>query len=227
MHSTDSMIEISGISFRPTGSEREVITDLTIVVGKSEICLVDVDESTGLWLIRLLAGHERPSRGGVHISGLEPWSLKGVDAKRLIRSIGIVSEDIPLLEDRNVRANIELPLEIDGSLDGASRHLIDTLLRSFSLSDRARAMPDELTPTETIRTALARALVREPLVLLLDQPTMLLTNEHVVDLAEILRGQALRGTCVLITNRDWRLANALPESQRVQLERSESAPLAL
>jgi len=155
--------------------------------------------------LNLVAGVDRPDEGEVTVCGR---SLAGagetdlVEARR--RCIGIVFQAFHLLPHLTVAENVALPLALDGRRDGAR---VDDLLHRVGLEHRRGHFPAELSGGEQQRTAVARALVHRPAVVLADEPTGSLDSASgaaVLQLMDELRRQ--EGSALLLATHDESLA---------------------
>lgn len=159
-------------------------------------------------LLRLIAGLVTPTRGSLTVGGLEP---------RVARSashLSFVFQDPTLLPWRTVRDNVRLPLELAGGPRAETRHLAEQVLATVGLSDFAGNYPNELSGGMRMRVSLARALVTEPELLLLDEPFAALddiTRQTLND--ELMRlWSARRWTGIFVTHN---IGEAVFLSQRV------------
>jgi len=112
-------------------------------------------------LLRLIAGLEQPRSGSIAMDGQQ---IGGPDPSRIL-----VFQDPTLYPWRTVRQNVALGLEARGLLRTQSGR-VDEVLRQVGLDGFDRAFPHQLSGGMAQRAALARALVNEPLVLLMDEP---------------------------------------------------------
>ncbi|MHA2295784.1 MAG: ABC transporter ATP-binding protein [Candidatus Hodarchaeales archaeon] len=141
-------------------------------------------------LINLLAGLDTPTEGIVKINGSDLSSMSDSSKCDMRRyEIGIVFQFFNLHPGLTVHENIELPLVIAGISKKERPEKIKRVLKLTSLENRQKHYPFELSGGEQQRTAIARALVMKPSVLLCDEPTGDLDSENgqkIIDLLHYL-----------------------------------------
>ncbi len=156
------MVTASGVGKTfPGGIEALSTIDLKIKRGQF-VSIVGPSGCGKSTLLRLIAGLEDHSTGQLLIDGYAP-----VEARRRQRGLAYVFQDATLLPWRTVRRNVALPLELHRQLDPAH---IDEVLDMVGLTDFATAMPAQLSGGMRMRVSIARALVTNPDLLLLDEP---------------------------------------------------------
>src|ERR1700693_3376854 len=123
-------------------------------------------------LLNLIAGLDRPTSGAVIVEGKNLAELSREDlARHRLHTVGMVFQSFNLIPSMTVIENVELPLrfaEVDrGQRDSLAREALDRV----GLGKRLDHRPTELSGGEQQRTALARALINRPKLLLTDEPT--------------------------------------------------------
>jgi putative ABC transport system ATP-binding protein len=131
------------------------------------VALVGPSGSGKTTLLNLLCGWERPDAGDILWQGRATEPMMD----RPWRDLAVVPQDLGLLEELPIRENVELPLRLAGLLTSGARPRVDALLSGFGLEQLADRNPEEVSLGEQQRTALARALVTSPRLLLADEPT--------------------------------------------------------
>lgn len=139
-------------------------TDLT-VNEKEFICVLGPTGCGKSTLLKVMGGIEKPSSGKIQFK--EETFLQGIPSSRL-RDFGFVFQQDNLLEWRTVEKNLKLPLEVFGVKNQENR--INEMLQIVGLLDYKDTFPHELSGGMRQRVGIARALVHDPQILLLDQP---------------------------------------------------------
>ncbi len=157
--------------------------------------------------LNLLAGVDRPDSGAVIVAGADLATAREAVLVRARRhSIGIVFQSFHLMPHLTVEENIALPLALDGGRDAA--RVLD-LIRRVGLEHRRDHFPAQLSGGEQQRTAVARALVHRPAVVLADEPTGALDSASgaaVLRLMDDLRRE--EGSALLLATHDEAIAAA-------------------
>lgn len=138
-------------------------------------------------LLNLMGTLDRPDAGEVRIKGRETTAL-GEAALAHMRNheIGFVFQLHHLMPQCTVLENVLIPALAQGRASEETRRHALTLLERVGLSERRDHRPGELSGGERQRTAVARALINKPVLLLADEPTGALNEEAAADLAELL-----------------------------------------
>lgn len=156
-------------------------------------------------LLHLVAGVDRADSGEVWVFGRElgaAGEAELVDLRR--RVVGVVFQGFHLMPNLSVEENVALPLALAGRRDPAR---IGALLARVGLHGRRRHVPAELSGGEQQRTAIARALVHAPRLLVADEPTGNLDSETGRGVLELLwELSAEEGTTLLLVTHDPELA---------------------
>ncbi len=121
-------------------------------------------------LLHLIGGLDRPDSGKVWIDGTDIYSRKDDKLAQFRRKkIGFIFQDFNLIPSLNVWENIVLPLGLDNRK--VKPREVEDILKKIGLQDKKDAMPSALSGGQKQRTAIARALVTRPAIILADEPT--------------------------------------------------------
>lgn len=138
-------------------------------------------------LLHILGGMDRPTKGSVSLDGVQLGSLNEEELTRLRRKkVGFVFQFFNLLPTLTVIENVALPLLLDGADEREGNRLAEDLLHRVGLTKRGSHYPAELSGGEMQRTALARALIANPKLVLADEPTGNLDSENGEQVMNIL-----------------------------------------
>jgi ABC-type lipoprotein export system ATPase subunit len=175
--------------------------DLTIDPG-TFVALVGPSGSGKSTLLHLAGGLDRPDAGRVFLVDRDLSDLSaGERAQLRRRQVGFVFQFFHLIPTLTVAENVELPLVLDGVRNTNGR--VGELLERVALSHRADHVPAELSGGEMQRTAIARALVARPRLLLADEPTGNLDSATGAEILDVLCQQvADEGTALLMVTHD-------------------------
>jgi putative ABC transport system ATP-binding protein len=160
-------------------------------------------------LLALLSGLLRVQQGGLEVAGtaLAGLSPRALDAWRGA-TLGVVPQRLHLSEALTVAENLALPALAAGQASDAGR--AEALMAALDIADLAKRRPHQLSVGQAQRVALARALMRQPRLLLADEPSASLDDEHTLHMLALLLDAAERERCTLvIASHDARVIEAL------------------
>ena len=123
----------------------------------------------------------------------------------LRRKVGMVFQDFELLKDRSVFDNIAIPLHVQGVGMKMVKEEVENVLERLGISDRRDHLPSQLSGGEQQIVSLARALVKDPLVILADEPTGNLDPAASLKVIKLLEEINRDGTAVLMATHNFSL----------------------
>ncbi len=179
-------------------------------------------------LLKLILGEERPTRGTVEIFGKKINQISHSDLQNIRQRIGVIFQDLRLVDDLNIRDNVNLSLELLDSKGrkniNQSKRILEDVLTALNLLKIADKKVRTLSGGERQKVAIARAIVRHPEILIADEPTAGLDRDQSLQIMDIIQKLNLRGTTVLIATHDremvrrFRHRSCLLKAGRVQAE---------
>ncbi len=154
-------------------------------------------------LLNLIAGLDRPTSGAVVVEGKNLAQLSREDlARHRLHTVGMVFQSFNLIPSMTVIENVELPLRF-AEVDRSQRDsLAREALQRVGLGKRLEHRPSELSGGEQQRTALARALINRPKLLLADEPTGNLDSRTGTEIMNMIRdfNESMGMTVVMVTH---------------------------
>jgi putative ABC transport system ATP-binding protein len=185
------------------------VRDVNLVIDDGEWLAVQGRTGHGKsTLLNLLGGLDRPTKGTIELDGTDLGTLHDSELARLrAQSIGFIFQTFNLIPTLSAAENVEAALIPLGLRQAARKHKIAAALDAVGLADRAAHLPSELSGGQQQRTAIARALVKEPTVVLADEPTGNLdedTRDGIIALLERLWRE--RGITLVLVTHDTSIA---------------------
>ncbi|GAH90336.1 unnamed protein product [marine sediment metagenome] len=141
--------------------------------------------------------------------------LKKKHIPRLRRKIGVIFQDFKLLQDRTLEENVAFALEVTDTTPRDLRKKMMEILTYLRLSHKKFSYPYQLSGGEQQKVAIARALVRDPYILLADEPTGNLDVKSSQEIIDILCDVNYKGTTVLMATHDLKLAKKVKKRMLV------------
>jgi len=204
----------------------DALAGVDLAIADGEFLAIQGSTGSGkTTLLQMLGALDRPSGGRVLYDGRDLGRLgEGGLAELRSHAFGFIFQSFNLIPTLTAQENVETALVPWGVAGDERRTRAHAALARVGLAERGRHLPSELSGGEQQRVGIARALVREPRVILGDEPTGNLderTRDDIVGLLESLwreRGQ----TIVLVTHDTWVASRA---SRRIWLDEGRLVPL--
>ncbi|HEX5182265.1 MAG TPA: ABC transporter ATP-binding protein [Allosphingosinicella sp.] len=208
--SAEPIIEYIGVGKSYDAGGPAAVADLDLAIGEGEfVTLLGPSGSGKTTTLMMLAGFEAPTRGEIRLRG-RPI----VDKPPYRRNIGLVFQNYALFPHMNVAENIAFPLKVRGVSGAAAAARVEEALAMVRLEGLGARRPNQLSGGQKQRAALARALVFEPDIVLMDEPLGALDRQLRERLQiEIKRIQRRLGLTVLYVTHDQ--SEALTLSDRI------------
>ena len=195
-----------------------ILTDISLTLERGEaIAIMGPSGSGKSTLLYILGALDAPSSGTVTIDGQDPFALgERQQAAFRNRSIGFVFQDHSLLPQCSVLENVLAPTLVAASDERSGKANDDQvrareLLSQVGLADRLDHRPGELSGGEKQRAAIARALIRDPLLVLCDEPTGNLDRASAETISALLLDlHTRRNTTLVVVTHSAALAERFP-----------------
>ena len=158
-------------------------------------------------ILRLLIGEERPTKGKILFNSIEVNKLKYDLLPDLRRKIGIIFQDFRLLSTRTAYENIAYAMEVSGKAQTEIDEVVPQVLDIVGLADKANNLPHEMSGGEKQRTAIARAMVNRPGLIIADEPTGNLDPSNSWEIIKILMRINELGTTIILATHNKDIIN--------------------
>jgi cell division transport system ATP-binding protein len=194
----ESLLQLDQVVYR-TPENRTVLDGLSFAVSRGELVALSGPGGAGkTTVLRLFAAYLKPTSGRVLVGGMDVSRLRRTLLPTLRRQLGIVEQDPSWIGELNVLDNIMLPVLLAGKGRGPARERARMTLERVGLRGCETLLPRMLSGGEQQRAALARAIVRRPSILLVDEPTAHLDASAATALGELLAQFCNGGVAILM-----------------------------
>ena len=189
------------------GSRRVIGIDrINLTVKAGQLVVIKGNSGSGKsTLLSLIAGLDRPTGGLLQVAGRALHETDTAGMTRFRRTVvGMVFQSFNLLPTLTVLENVALPALLAGAAPPSARQRARELLDWLSMGHRHDHFPGQLSGGEMQRTAIARALINEPEIILADEPTGNLDSRNAAAVIELLHdlNRVWRRTVIIATHSD-------------------------
>ena len=189
------MIEVANLTKRYAG--RTAVSNISFTVGRGEIVgLLGPNGAGKSTTMRILSCYLPASSGTVRVGGLDVFR----NSEEVRRRIGYMPENNPLHFEMRVREYLKFRARLKGLAYKQSRQRVDTVLEQCSLTDVGHRIIGQLSKGYRQRVGLADALVHEPELIILDEPTIGLDPNQIRAVRQLIKGLARKHTVLISTH---------------------------
>lgn len=186
------------------------LNGVDVAIGKGEFVYVVGPSGAGKsTFIKLMYREEKPSKGTIHIDGIDITKLKERHVPKLRRKVGVIFQDFKLLPKLTIYENIAFALEVIEEHPRVIRKRVMEVLDLVRLKHKARFLPNELSGGEQQRVAIARSIATGPSVIIADEPTGNLDPETAWGIMDIFEDINTNGTTVLMATHNREIVDTV------------------
>ena len=146
-----------------------------------------------------------PNSGKIIVNNMDISLFNDIDLAHYRRDIGMVFQDFKLMNDRTIFENIALPLQIIGSKKEIISEKVRDILIKVGLGHKSHAYPIELSGGEQQKICVARALIKNPKIVVADEPTGNLDPSSSDDIIDLLEAESKLGTTIIMATHNYPL----------------------
>ena len=186
------------------------LQDVSVEIPKGQFVFLTGHSGSGKsTTLRLLHMAETPTMGELRVSGFSSERTTRREIWKFRRRVGIVFQDFRLLPGRTALENVAFALEVTGTPKRLMEPAVERALALVGLTEQAKQRPDQLSGGEQQRTAIARAMVHDPRLIIADEPTGNLDPLISWEIIQLLLRINEMGTTVLMATHDAEVVTAL------------------
>jgi cell division transport system ATP-binding protein len=204
------MIEINKVSMLYQGGKIHALEEMSLQLKAGEfLFLVGPSGAGKSTLIKLLFREQLPTKGEIYFEGKDILAYKKEDILAHRRSIGMVFQDYKLIKQKTVFENVAFALEILGFSPKEIQEKVPKALEKVGLGHKENAFPKELSGGEQQRVGIARAIVKDPVLILADEPTGNLDRDNALEVMKLFENINEEGTTIIIATHAWDLVDRM------------------
>lgn len=203
------MIKLESVT-KKFSSSIIALDDISLEIGQGEfVFLVGPSGAGKSTLLKILTREITPSSGKALVGDQDTAKIRINRIPKYRQKIGFVFQDFKLLDDRTVWENVALTLEVRGIKDEEIAKQVEHTLKLVEIWNRRNLFPRQLSGGEAQRTAIARAIIGKPDIILADEPTGDLDPQTAWGVIQLLNEVNSWGTTIVMATHNSEIVNSL------------------
>lgn len=192
------------------GSNVLALEEMSLNVERGEFLFLVGHSGAGKsTMIKLMFREQLPTKGSIYFEGKNVAEYNPKELLNHRRKIGMVFQDYKLINQKTVFENVAFALEVLGRSPREIRRKVSEALDKVGLSNKANKFPRELSGGEQQRVGIARAIVKEPILIIADEPTGNLDRDNALQLMQLFERINSEGTTIVIATHAWDLVDRM------------------
>ena len=202
------MVQMNNVTMIYDSSGTEALNGVDLEINEGEfVFLVGPSGSGKTTIIKLLTGEVQAASGEITVNGFDMRRIKRRKLPMLRRTLGVIFQDFRLIPSMTVYENIAFAMHVTNVKRSVIRERVEYMLELVHLEDKAKCYPDTLSGGEQQRVSIARALAKNPKLLLCDEPTGALDYNTGKSILKLLQNMCReKGMTVIIITHNQALA---------------------
>ena len=186
------------------------LKDISFELEKGEfVFLIGPSGSGKSTILKTIMMEIMPDEGLVKVAGFGSDCIKAREIPKLRRKLGVIFQDFKLLPEKTVYENVAFALEVTGAAGKVIHKKSMAALNEVGMSHKRHSFPYQLSGGEQQKSAIARALVNDPFILLADEPTGNVDPTGTLEIIQLLKNINAKGTAVLMATHEHELVKKM------------------
>jgi len=201
------LIELSHV-YKTYSENIHALKNIHLFIDKSEFVYLTGPSGAGKsTLFKMISAFDLPTSGQVKVAGQIISDLDKKEIAHFRRKIGVVFQDFRLIRHKTIFENVALPLVVKGERNSSITKKVSEVLDQVGLYTKKEQFPEFISGGEQQRTAIARAIVHQPGVLVADEPTGNLDPQLSEEIMDLLEKVCARGTTVFVATHNHEIVH--------------------